>query len=77
MGEAVARRINELLFQKDWSLYKLAKESCIAQSTLKNLYYGHTKSPTLSIIFKISEAFNITPEEFLHSNIFSEYIELD
>lgn len=70
MGEAVAKRIDELLFENGWSLYKLSKESCLPLSTLKNLYNGHTKSPTLSIVFKIAETFGITPIEFLDSEIF-------
>lgn len=72
MGEAVAKRIDELLFERGWSLYRLSKESLIALSTLKNLWTGHTKSPTLSVIFKISEAFGITPNEFLASEIFKD-----
>lgn len=70
MAEAVAKRIDELLFDRGWSLYKLSKESCLPMTTLKNLYNGHTKSPTLSLIFKISEALKITPLEFLNTPLF-------
>ncbi len=78
IGKAVAKRIDELLFKKGWSLYRLAKDSCLPLSTLKNLYTGHTKSPTLSIIFKISASFDMTPLQFLDSPIFSdEDLELD
>lgn len=70
MAEAVAKRINELLFEKGWSLYKLSKDSCLPMSTIKNLYTGHTKSPTLSVIFKIANTFGITPLEFLDNPIF-------
>lgn len=69
IGEAVAKRINELLFENGWSLYKLAKISGLPLSTLKNLYTGHTKSPTLAVIYRISEAFNISPIEFLDCDI--------
>lgn len=78
MGKAVAKRIDELLFKRGWSLYKLSKDSCLPLSTLKNLYTGHTKSPTLSVIFKISDTFGVTPIEFLDSPIFkNENLELD
>jgi len=70
MGEAVAKRIDEYLIIKNWSLYKLSKESLLPLSTLKNLYYKHTKSPTLSVVFRISETFGITPIEFLSSDLF-------
>lgn len=72
VGEAVAKRIYELLFKNGWSLYRLAKESCIPLSTLKNLYTSHTKSPTLAILFKISSAFKISINDFLSSNLFDE-----
>ena len=71
MGEAVAKRIDELLIQKQWSLYRLSKESCLPLSTLKNLYSNHTKSPTLTVIFRIAETFEITPIEFLTSELFN------
>ena len=70
MGEAVAKRIDKLLIERGWSLYKLAKDSCLPLSTLKNLYRRHTKSPTLSVIFKIAETFKITPIEFLSDEVF-------
>lgn len=69
-GLATAKRINELLFEKDWSLYKLSREACLPMSTLTNLYNGHTKSPTLTLICKISEAFGITIIEFLDNPLF-------
>ena len=70
MGEAVAKRIEQLLIERNWSLYRLSKESCIPLSTLKNLYVKHTKSPTLTIIFKISETFEISPIDFLNCSLF-------
>jgi len=72
MAEAVTKRIDELLFERGWSLYKLSKEASLPLTTLKNLYNGHTKSPTLSLIFKISETFNLTPIEFLDSSLFNK-----
>lgn len=69
-GLATAKRINELLFERDWSLYKLSREACLPMSTLTNLYNGHTKSPTLALIYKISEAFGITPIDFLNNPLF-------
>lgn len=77
-GLATAKRINELLFERDWSLYKLSREACLPMSTLTNLYNGHTKSPTLALICKISEAFGITIIEFLDNPLFyQENLEVD
>ncbi len=70
IGEAIVKRIDELLFERGWSLYKLAKESCLPLSTLKNLYTGHTKCPTLLVVYKISEAFGISTIQFLDCDLF-------
>lgn len=71
MGEAVAKRIDELLFERNMTLYKLAKNACLPISTLQNLYRGHTQSPTLSLVFKIADGLGITVNEFLSSPLFS------
>jgi DNA-binding helix-turn-helix protein len=78
MGEAVAKRIDEYLNIKGMSLYKLAKESGLPVSTLQNLYRRHTKSPTLTVIFKISLGLGVSVTDFLACEIFEPYsLELD
>ncbi len=67
LGESITKRIDELLYEKGWSLYKLSQESCIALSTLKNIYTGHTKCLALSVIYKLADAFKISPIEFIDS----------
>lgn len=77
-GEVVAKRIDELLIQRDMSLYRLAHSACIPVSTLQNLYRGHTKSPTLALVYKIADAFGMTIGEFVASPLFSaDNIEFD
>ena len=51
IAQAVSKRIDELLFKNNMSLYKLGKLSGIPMSTLKNFYNGHTKSPSLAVIY--------------------------
>lgn len=78
VGQATAKRIDFYLQVKGISLYKLAKDACIPISTLQNLYRNHTKSPTVSIIFKLADALNVSIEEFFASPLFSaENLELD
>ena len=78
IGNAIAKRIDEYLIKRNISLYKLAKDSGIPIATLQNLYRGHTKSPTIAVVYKICIGLNITIEEFLNSELFSLYvIELD
>ncbi len=64
-GKAFTKRIDELLFKNGWSLYRLSKISCVPLSTLKNFYRAHSKSPTLSLVYKIANAFNMSILQFL------------
>ena len=78
LATAVSKRIDEFLYLRGISLYKLAKDSGIPVATLQNLYRGNTKSPTLAIIYKICVGLNITIFEFLDSPLFSlSELELD
>lgn len=70
-GEAVARRIDEYLAARGITLYRLAKDADLPIATLQNLYRGHTKSPTLAVVFKLTETLGITVAEFLDSPLFS------
>ena len=74
VGQAVAKRIDYFLEERGLSLYKLAQLSCLPISTLQNLYRGHTKSPTLTVIMKVCDALNISVGEFLDNELFSRDI---
>lgn len=77
-GFAIAQRIDEFLVERNISLYKLAKDACLPISTLQNLYRGHTKSPSITLVYKIAAALKITVAEFLDTPLFSlDNIELD
>lgn len=75
---AVSKRIDEYLFERGITLYKLAQESFLPVSTLQNLYRGNTKSPTMAVICKICAGLKITVSEFMDSPLFnSTDLELD
>ena len=75
---AVSKRIDEYLFKRNISLYKLAKDAGIPIATLQNLYRGHTKSPSISLVYKICIGLDTTVAEFLNSELFSlSIVELD
>ena len=74
IGTATAKRIDEYLFARGITLYRLAHDAGIPIATLQNLYRGHTKSPTLAVIYKLCGALEITVQEFLDSPLF---IDLD
>lgn len=78
IAKAVANRIDDYLFEREITLYRLAKDAEIPVATLQNLYRGNTKSPTLALIYKICAGLNVTVEEFLNCEYFSKNIlELD
>jgi len=56
-------RIKELMQQRNWSEYRLAKEADLSQSTISNIFHRNTlpSIPTLEII---CNAFGITLSQF-------------
>lgn len=70
LGEAFSIRLNELLKERNITLHKFLKDSCIARSTIVNIMLGNTKSPTLALVYQVADGFNMTPIEFLDHPIF-------
>lgn len=67
--QSIHKRILELCQQKQWSFYRLAKESGFSQSTLKSI----TKEkymPNLYTINKICNALDISLSDFFKSELF-------
>lgn len=56
-------RINQLLLERNWSLYQLSKVTGIPKSTLNRLI-KYTNSPTVRTVGVICRGFGITLEEF-------------
>ena len=57
------KRILQLMKERGWSLYKLAKESGITYSSLSNLLHRNTE-PTLSTLRNLCNGLGITLSEF-------------
>ena len=77
-GEAVAKRIDFYLSERGISLYRLAADAGLPVSTLQNLYRGHTKSPTVAVILKLTQTLGISIGEFFDDPLFSsDILELD
>ena len=74
VGQAVSKRIDGYLQERGMSLYKLAQLSCLPISTLQNLYRGHTKRPTLTVLIKVCDALAVSVGEFLDCELFSRDI---
>ena len=72
VNRAVALRISQLLKEKNMTQYRLAMNSGLTHSTLKNIIHETVKDNLLSTIILIASGFNMTVSEFLDSPLFLE-----
>ncbi len=61
----IINRIEELRTQRGWSIYKLAMEAGITQSTLTNMFARGTL-PSITTLTSICDALNITLSQFFY-----------
>ena len=69
---ALKLRIEELLKQKGLSQYRLAMNSGVSHSTLKNIIHNTVKDNLLSTTILLAGGFDMTVSEFLDSPLFLE-----
>ena len=67
---AVKNRILSLLGEKKMSIHKLAMESAVAPSSIKNILYGKSRNPGVVTIKMLCDGFGITVIEFFTAEIF-------
>ncbi len=72
VNHALALRIKELLEQKNMTRYRLAINSGLTHSTLKNIIHETVKDNLLSTTILIAGGFDMTVSEFLDSPLFDE-----
>lgn len=72
VNSALALRILELLEEKNITRYRLAMNSGITHSTLKNIIHGTINDNLLSTTILIAGGFDMTVSEFLNSPLFYE-----
>ncbi len=72
VNRAVALRISQLLKEKNMTQYRLAMNSGITHSTLKNIIHETVKDNLLSTVILIATGFKMTVSEFLDSPLFLE-----
>lgn len=72
VNKAVALRIRALLKIKNITLYRLAMNSGVTHSTLKNIMHETINDNKLSTIIQIAGGFDMTISEFLDSPLFNE-----
>lgn len=78
VNNAVAKRVSELLREKSMSQYRLEQKSGIQHGSMQCIMNGRNKTVTLSTVIMLARGFDMTPTEFLNSDIFlSEALEIE
>ena len=72
VNRALALRIEELLKEKNMTRYRLAMNSGVTHSTLKNIMHETIKDNLLSTTILIASGFDMTVSEFLDTPLFYE-----
>lgn len=67
---AVRNRLLFLLGQKKMSIHKLALESAVAPSSVKNILYGKSKNPGIVTLKMLCDGFGITLVDFFDTEEF-------
>ena len=71
---AVRNRLLQLLGEKKMSIHRLAMESAVAPSSIKNIIYGKSQNPGIVTIKMLCDGFGITLVDFFNTR---EFIELE
>lgn len=68
--ECVVKRILELCAQRNWSVNRLATESAVGPTTVKNILNGSSKNPGIVTIKKLCDGLEISLIEFFDTEDF-------
>lgn len=63
----VKNRILQLLGEKEMSIYKLAMESAVPPSSIKNILYGKSQNPGIVTLKMLCDGFGITLIDFFNT----------
>ena len=72
INQALILRIKELLKEKGITRYRLAMNSGVTHSTLKNIMHDTVNNNLLSTVILLASGFDMTVSEFLDSPLFLE-----
>ena len=70
VNDAVAKRISELLKEKNMSQYRLEQQSGIQHGSMQCIMNGRNKTVTLSTVIMLAKGFNMSLTDFLDDDIF-------
>lgn len=78
VNQAVAKRIEMLLKERDMTQYRLEQKSGVLHGSLACIMNGRNKTVTLSTVYMIAKGFDMTIVEFLNHDIFlSDEVEFE
>jgi len=66
----VKSRILELLEQKHMTIHRLAMQSAVAPSTIKNILYGKSKNPGIVTLKMLCDGLEISLYDFFDTDVF-------
>ena len=69
---AVKNRIIRLLDERHMSIHKLAMESGVAPSSIKNILYGKSKNPGIVTLKMLCDGLSISISDFFDTKEFRE-----
>lgn len=72
LNEAVSKRLEELLKQRDMTQYQLYMKSGVPKSTIGNIINCAYPSMKLRIIHELCQGLNISITDFFQSPLFDE-----
>ena len=78
VNQAVAKRIEMLLKERDMTQYRLEQKSGVLHGSLACIMNGRNKTVTLSTVYMIAKGFEMTIVEFLNHDVFlSDEVEFE
>ena len=72
LAQATGKRIQELLFERKITQYRLAKNTCLSEKTIGDLTKGKNHDVKLSTIYLVADSFGLTLTDFFTSPFFDE-----
>ena len=69
---AVKNRLLQLLGERNMSIYKLAMESAVPPSSIKNILYGKSQNPGIVTLKMLCDGLGITLVDFFDTKEFRE-----
>lgn len=68
--DLIKNRIQQLCAEKGFTIYRLAMESAVPPSSIKNILYGKSKNPGIVTIKMLCDGLDVSLPEFFDTDEF-------